>query len=145
MTSKYITISTSKGMCIQYVYVGSIRCCSECVTVYKMYRMFASPRFHMLHSHSHSDVNPALDGPTRKSGICKPLFLKWNFFSGEWNGNVTLAATITQHSLPKVRVLFYINFTPSNQTYSKSERTNIPVFYVDHTSSIMDRVWLPEK
>ncbi len=53
-----LTISTSKGIRIQYVYVGSIRCLGECQIVYKCTIHSASSRFHMRHSHS--DVNPAL-------------------------------------------------------------------------------------
>ncbi len=34
--------------------------------------------------------------------------LRW--FGGKWNGNITLAITLTQRSLPKLMVLFNINF-----------------------------------
>ncbi len=35
-----LTVGTSKGSRIQYIYVGSIRCLGECWTVYKMYHTF---------------------------------------------------------------------------------------------------------
>ncbi len=40
-TAKYYppTAGTSKGICVQYVYVGSIRCLGECRTIYKFTHM----------------------------------------------------------------------------------------------------------
>ncbi len=46
------TVGTSKGICIQYVYVGSIRCLGECWTVYKCIIHSASALVYMYHSHS---------------------------------------------------------------------------------------------
>ncbi len=53
-------VSASKGIRIQYIYLGSIGCHGECWTVYKCTILPASPHFYTRHSHLHSDVNLAL-------------------------------------------------------------------------------------
>ncbi len=61
LTECYLsTVDTSKRICIQYVHVGSIRCLSECRTVYECTICSASPLIHMHCSHSCSDLNPVL-------------------------------------------------------------------------------------
>ncbi len=52
------TVGTSKGIRIQYVYVGSICCLGECRTVYQcaIHSALALARM----SRSHADVHPAL-------------------------------------------------------------------------------------
>ncbi len=52
------TVGTSKGICIQYIYVKSILCLGECRTVCRCTIHSASHRFRMCRLHS--DVNPAL-------------------------------------------------------------------------------------
>ncbi len=53
-----LTVDTSKGIRIQYVYVGSIRCLNKCQTVYNGTKHSVWPRLRMCRSCS--NVNPAL-------------------------------------------------------------------------------------
>ncbi len=65
----------------------------------------------------------------RAAGLPSLWYQFWEFL------DINIAVTLTRRSLPKVMVLFNINFAPSDRTYSRG-RTNILVFNFDSTSSI---------
>ncbi len=73
------TVGTSKGICIQYVYVWLIRCLGKCQTVYECTIQSASPLVCMHHSCPHFRYKPDFTLASLS------LFCLWNEYWCLWS------------------------------------------------------------